>query len=101
MPFTRHTTNHFQQLREFEIIEAFSRLKQQDKILLAALAVWDTDTALHFIRNGLAEDLQVTYSILDREQALPILEESYQWGVELISRLSFARRILTGKFRPG
>ncbi len=77
--------------------EGMSRLKEQGKIRLRAVAVQTIDDALWLIEQNLVEVLQITYNIFETEaqRLFPVAQEA---GVGLLCRMPLARGVLTGKF---
>ncbi|MBX3012193.1 MAG: aldo/keto reductase [Caldilineaceae bacterium] len=88
-------------LQEFDWPEAMATLKAQGKIRFAGVSINDVASGQWLIENGLAEVLQVDYSMVqpaDGEALFPLAEE---YGVGILVRMPMARGILTGKFQPG
>ena len=76
-------------------------LKESGKIRVRASATFDAEGACYAIENDLVDALQITYNLVDRSHALPILPLAAKHGVGLLARMPYQRGSLTGKFRPG
>lgn len=88
-------------LQQFDWPEAMMRLKAQGKIRFAGVSINDVASGQWLIETGLAEVLQVEYSMVQPavgEALFPLAEE---YGVGILVRMPMARGILTGKFQPG
>jgi aryl-alcohol dehydrogenase-like predicted oxidoreductase len=86
-------------LKRFDWAEGMTRLQEQGKIGLRAVAVRTVDDGIWLIKQGLVEVLQITYNIFvtaAEERLFPLATES---GVGLLCRMPLARGVLTGKFR--
>jgi aryl-alcohol dehydrogenase-like predicted oxidoreductase len=83
-----------------ELIRAFEDLKKSGKIRARASATFDAEGARHAIEHDLVDGLQITYNLVDRSHALPILELAAERGVGLLARMPYQRGSLTGKFSP-
>jgi aryl-alcohol dehydrogenase-like predicted oxidoreductase len=78
-----------------------TRLKEQGKICLIGVSINDGASGRWLIEQGLAEVLQVAYSILQPKVGGEVFPMAEQHGVGILVRMPMARGILTGKFRPG
>ncbi|MBD3243009.1 MAG: hypothetical protein GF331_20620 [Chitinivibrionales bacterium] len=96
-----HGSGSLAEMRDPEWAEAMGRLQEQGKIRLRAAAVFHAVGAIHAVEQGLVDVLQVTYNLIDRSHAEPILPVAASHGVGLIARMPFQRGTLTGKFSPG
>lgn len=88
-------------LQEFDWPEAMSRLKTAGKIRFSGVSINDVASGEWLIEQGLADVLQVEYSMVAPavgEALFPLAEEA---GVGILVRMPMARGILTGKFQPG
>jgi aryl-alcohol dehydrogenase-like predicted oxidoreductase len=88
-------------LQEFDWPEAMSRLKAAGKIRFSGVSINDVTSGEWLIEQGLADVLQVEYSMVAPavgEALFPLAEEA---GVGILVRMPMARGILTGKFQPG
>lgn len=88
-------------LQGFDWPEAMSRLKAAGKIRFSGVSINDVASGEWLIEQGLADVLQVEYSMVAPvvgEALFPLAEEA---GVGILVRMPMARGILTGKFQPG
>ncbi|MCB0126356.1 MAG: aldo/keto reductase [Caldilineaceae bacterium] len=88
-------------MQQFDWLEAMDKLKKEGKIRYAGVSINDVASGKWLIEQGLAEVLQVDYSLVapeDGNELFPLAEEH---GVGILVRMPMARGALTGKFRPG
>jgi myo-inositol catabolism protein IolS len=80
--------------------EAMNRLRDDGKIRARASATFNAEGALYAIEHDLVDALQITYNLVDRSHALPILPVADRNGIGLLARMPYQRGSLTGKFSP-
>lgn len=88
-------------LQQFDWAEAMRQLKAAGKIRFSGVSINDVASGEWLIAQGLADVLQVEYSMVAPavgEALFPLAEEA---GVGILVRMPMARGILTGKFQPG
>ncbi|MEZ4861919.1 MAG: aldo/keto reductase [Caldilineaceae bacterium] len=88
-------------MQAFDWPEAMRTLKAQGKIRFSGVSINDLASGEWLIEQGLADVLQVDYSMVAPEVGdalFPLAEEA---GVGILVRMPMARGILTGKFEPG
>jgi aryl-alcohol dehydrogenase-like predicted oxidoreductase len=95
-----HGGGSLEEVSNPELIRAFEDLKKSGKIRARASATFNAEGARYAIENGLVEGLQITYNLIDRSHALPILDLAAERGVGLLARMPYQRGTLTGKFVP-
>ncbi len=78
--------------------EAMQTLKSQGKIRFAGVSINDVASGRWLIENGLAEVLQVDYSLLSPAVGNEIFPLAEAHGVGILVRMPMARGVLTGKF---
>ncbi len=88
-------------MKEFDWPDAMTKLKDQGKIRFAGVSINDVTSGKWLIENGLAEVLQVDYSMVAPEDGNELFPLAEQHGVGILVRMPMARGILTGKFQPG
>lgn len=96
-----HGSGSLEEVSNPDFAEAMNRLQEQGKIRLRASATFDAEGGRYAIEHGLVDVLQVTYNLVDRAHALPVLPLAAERGVGLLARMPYQRGSLTGKFRPG
>ena len=88
-------------MQQFDWPAAMIQLKAQGKIRFSGVSINDVASGEWLIENGLADVLQVDYSMVQPgmgEELFPLAEDA---GVGILVRMPMARGILTGKFQPG
>lgn len=94
-------------LEQYDWAEGLTRLKQQGKIRIGAVALSAHDDGCWLIEQGLAgagkvvEVFQCTYNLFEPEAAERLFPLAQEHGVGLLCRMPLARGILTGKFHAG
>ena len=96
-----HGGGSLQEISNPEFAEAMNALKESGKIRARGIATFHADAAIYAIENGLVDVLQITYNLIDRTHALPILPIAATRGVGLLARMPYQRGSLTGKYSPG
>jgi aryl-alcohol dehydrogenase-like predicted oxidoreductase len=96
-----HGSGSLDEVRNPDFCEAMNLLKESGKIRLRASATFNAGGACFAVENDLVDALQITYNLLDRKHAKPILPVANRFGVGLLARMPYQRGSLTGKFRPG
>ncbi|TVR57929.1 MAG: aldo/keto reductase [Spirochaetaceae bacterium] len=96
-----HGSGSIEEVSNPAFAEAMERLKEQGKIRARASATFNAQGALYAIEHGLVDALQITYNLVDRDHALPVLPLAGERGIGLLARMPYQRGSLTGKFRPG
>lgn len=99
--FQTHGSGSLAEMSDPEWAEAMARLREQGKIRLRAAAVFHAGGAAYAIEHGLVDVLQITYNLIDRSHAEPILPVAASHGTGLVARMPYQRGSLTGKFTPG
>lgn len=85
-------------MQRYDWPEAMETLKRQGKIRFAGVSINDAASGRWLIENGVAEVLQVDYSLLVTavgDEVFPLAEAH---GVGILVRMPMARGVLTGKF---
>jgi aryl-alcohol dehydrogenase-like predicted oxidoreductase len=95
-----HSPNK-QMMERDDWAEGLLRLKEQGKIRIPAVAVNSAADGIWVIKHGVAQVMQITYSILNITPEPELFALSQKHGVGLLVRMPMERGILTGKFRPG
>lgn len=85
-------------MQRFDWPEAMSTLKEQGKIRFAGVSINDAASGRWLIEQGLAEVLQVQYSMLEPQVGQEVFPLAAEAGVGILVRMPMARGILTGKF---
>jgi len=80
--------------------EGLLRLREQGKIKHCAIAVNSPKDGIWAIEHGVAEVLQITYSIFETTPEEGLFDLAKKHGVGLLVRRPIERGVLTGKFRP-
>lgn len=88
-------------MERFDWAEGMTKLKAQDKIRVAAVAVNSAADGIWLMERDLVEALQITYNIFDTEVEAQLFAMAEEKGVGLLCRMPLARGVLTGKFSPG
>ncbi len=88
-------------LQQFDWPAAMTKLKAQGKIRFAGVSINDVASGQWLIENGLADVLQVDYSMVAPQAGNTLFPLAAQQGVGILVRMPMARGILTGKFEPG
>lgn len=99
--FQTHGSGSLEEVKNLAFAEAMNHLKQSGKIRVRASATFDDEGACFAMENDLVDALQITYNLIDRSHALPILPVAAEYGVGLLARMPYHRGSLTGKFSPG
>ena len=99
--FQTHGNGSLDEVSDPSFAEGMVRLKEAGKIRVRASATFDAEGACYAMENDLVDALQITYNLVDRGHALPILPLAEQYGIGLLARMPYQRGSLTGKFRPG
>ena len=99
--FQTHGSGSLQEVSDESFAGAMDHLRQSGKILIRASATFDAEGACYAIENGLIDSLQITYNLIDRNHASPILPVAEKHGMGLLARMPYHRGSLTGKFQPG
>lgn len=85
-------------LQELDWAEGMRKLKEQGKIRLTGVSINDAESGIWLIENGLADVLQVRYSILEPEVGEKVFPLAAAHGVGILVRMPMCRGILTGKY---
>ncbi len=96
-----HGSGSLEEVRNPALADAMNHLKESGKIRLRASATFNADGAIYAIENGLVDLLQITYNLVDRDHAMPILPLAAEHTIALLARMPYQRGSLTGKFHPG
>jgi len=96
-----HGSGSLAEVQNPAFAEAMNRLREQGKIRVRASATFDAEGARYAIEHDLVDALQITYNLVDRAHAIPILPVAASHGIGLLTRMPYQRGSLTGKFRPG
>lgn len=96
-----HGSGSLEEVKSPAFAEAMNHLKESGKIRVRASATFNAEGACYAIENGLVDALQVTYNLIDRSHALPVLPLAEKYGIGLLARMPYQRGSLTGKFRLG
>jgi aryl-alcohol dehydrogenase-like predicted oxidoreductase len=86
------------EMQAYDWPQAMQTLKAQGKIRFAGVSVNDAASGRWLIENGLAEVLQVDYSLLVTDVGNEIFPLAEAHGVGILIRMPMARGVLTGKF---
>jgi myo-inositol catabolism protein IolS len=73
----------------------------QGKIRFAGVSINDAASGRWLIENGLVDELQVAFNIIEHEVGDEVFPLAAEHGVGILVRMPMARGILTGKFAPG
>jgi len=98
--FQTHGSGSLDEVSNSEWAEAMTLLKTQGKIRLRGASVSSVEAGIYVIENGLVDVLQITYNLIDADEALPVMALAHKHGVGLLARMPYQRGILTGKFSP-
>jgi aryl-alcohol dehydrogenase-like predicted oxidoreductase len=96
-----HGSGSLEEVTNPAFAEAMNYLQESGKIRLRASATFSAEGATYAIENGLVDLLQITYNLVDRDHAMPILPLAGEQNIGLLARMPYQRGSLTGKFRPG
>lgn len=88
-------------LQQFDWPEAMNKLKAQGKIRFSGVSINDVASGEWLIEQGLADVLQVEYSMVQPAVGETLFPLAAEAGVGILVRMPMARGILTGKFQPG
>ena len=88
-------------MQQFDWPEAMTQLKAQGKIRFAGVSINDVASGEWLIEQGLADVLQIEYSMVQPEVGEALFPLAAEAGVGILVRMPMARGILTGKFQPG
>lgn len=80
--------------------EGLLRLREQGKIRHCAIAVNSASDGIWAIEHGVAEVLQITYSMFETTPEEGLFDLAKEKGVGLLVRRPMERGVLTGKFKP-
>jgi aryl-alcohol dehydrogenase-like predicted oxidoreductase len=94
-----HSPNQ-EMLQRDDWAEGLLRLREQGKIRHCAIAVNGAREGVWAIEHGVAEVLQITYSIFETSPEEALFDLAKKRGVGLLVRRPMERGVLTGKFRP-
>jgi aryl-alcohol dehydrogenase-like predicted oxidoreductase len=94
-----HSPN-LEMLKRDDWAEGLLRLKEQGKIKHGAIAVNSAKDGIWAIEHGVAEVLQITYSIFETTPEEGLFDLAKERGVGLLVRRPMERGVLTGKFKP-
>jgi len=94
-----HSPNQ-EMLERDDWAEGLLRLKEQGKIKHCAIAVNSAKDGIWAIEHGVAEVLQITYSIFETTPEEGLFDLAKEQGVGLLVRRPMERGVLTGKFKP-
>lgn len=86
------------EMQSYDWPQAMDKLKGQGKIRFAGVSINDAASGRWLIENGLAEVLQVDYSLLVTSVGDEIFPLAEAHGVGILIRMPMARGVLTGKF---
>jgi len=96
-----HGSGSLEEVTNPAFAEAMNHLQESGKIRLRASATFSAEGATWAIENGLVDLLQITYNLVDRDHAMPILPLAGARNIGLLARMPYQRGSLTGKFHPG
>ena len=99
--FQTHGSGSLDEVSDPSFVEGMARLKEAGKIRVRASATFNAEGACYAMENGLVDALQITYNLVDRGHALPVLPLAEKHGIGLLARMPYQRGSLTGKFHPG
>lgn len=88
-------------LQQFDWPEAMMQLKAQGKIRFSGVSINDVASGEWLIDQGLADVLQIEYSMVQPAVGEALFPLAAEAGVGILVRMPMARGILTGKFQPG
>ena len=88
-------------MQQFDWPEAMVKLKEQGKIRFAGVSINDVASGKWLLEQGLAEVLQVDYSLVAPQDGRELFPLAEQHQVAILVRMPMARGALTGKFQPG
>jgi len=88
-------------MQQFDWPDAMTKLKEQGKIRFAGVSINDVASGKWLIEQGLADLLQVDYSLVAPEDGNELFPLAEQHHVGILVRMPMARGALTGKFKPG
>lgn len=94
-----HSPNQ-EMLERDDWAEGLLRLREQGKIKHCAIAVNSAKDGIWAINHGVAEVLQITYSIFETTPEDGLFDLAKEKGVGLLVRRPMERGVLTGKFKP-
>lgn len=86
------------EMQSYDWPKAMDTLKQQGKIRFSGVSIKDAESGRWLIENGLAQVLQVDYSMLVTAVGNEIFPLAEEHGVGILIRMPMARGVLTGKF---
>lgn len=86
------------EMQSYDWPKAMDTLKQQGKIRFSGVSINDAESGRWLIENGLAQVLQVDYSMLVTAVGNEIFPLAEEHGVGILIRMPMARGVLTGKF---
>jgi myo-inositol catabolism protein IolS len=86
------------EMQSYDWPKAMDTLKQQGKIRFSGVSINDAESGRWLIENGLAQVLQVDYSMLVTAVGNEIFPLAEEQGVGILIRMPMARGVLTGKF---
>ena len=96
-----HGSGDLEEVQNDELIRAFEDLVTSGKIRARASATFDATGSSYAMENRLTDVLQITYNLIDRSHALPLLPTAREHRTGILARMPYQRGSLTGKFRPG
>lgn len=88
-------------MQQFDWPEAMTQLKAQGKIRFSGVSINDVASGEWLIEQGLADVLQIEYSMVQPAVGEALFPLAAEAGVGILVRMPMARGILTGKFQPG
>lgn len=88
-------------MQQFDWPEAMTQLKAQGKIRFSGVSINDVASGEWLIDQGLADVLQIEYSMVQPAVGEALFSLAAEAGVGILVRMPMARGILTGKFQPG
>lgn len=88
-------------MQQFDWPEAMTQLKAQGKIRFSGVSINDVASGEWLIDQGLADVLQIEYSMVQPAVGEALFPLAAEAGVGILVRMPMARGILTGKFQPG
>ena len=88
-------------LQHDDWLEGMRKLQEQGKIRWVGVSINDVESGRWLIENGMADVLQVDYSMLEPGVGREVFPLAERHGVGILVRMPMARGILTGKFTPG
>jgi aryl-alcohol dehydrogenase-like predicted oxidoreductase len=96
-----HGSGSLEEVTNPAFAEAMNRLRDDGKIRVRASATFNAEGGRYAIEHDLVDALQITYNLVDRSHAFPILPLADRNGIGLLARMPYQRGSLTGKFNPG